>query len=249
MTPSEVNIMKCPGQDMQYWKDDAIYEVPCPRCTSEVEFYKDDTTRSCGACGHRFVNPRLDFGCAAYCKYAAQCVGTLPEEAAHLTADLFKDKVAVAVKKELQGDFARIGRAARLAGHAEKIGAEERADLGVVMCAAYLEVIAHPSFSNLYPDATAERSDPHDLDRVRSILAELGAPAPLAAAVCALLTETSPDKAQKSLEYLVLEDARRITMTEQHLKNQKEPSIVDEDEQLHTSSARRLIKEILSRHA
>ncbi|HBH27451.1 MAG: phosphohydrolase [Desulfofustis sp. PB-SRB1] len=241
--------MKCPGRDMQYWKDDAIYEVPCPRCTSEVEFYKDDTTRSCGACGHRFVNPRLDFGCAAYCKYAAQCVGTLPEEAAHLTADLFKDKVAVAMKKELKGDFARIGRAARLAAHAEKIGAEEQADLGIVMCAAYLDVIAHPNLSNLYPDATAERNDPHNLDRVRAILEELGAPAPLAAAVCDLLTEASPDKSKKSMEFLVLRDARRITMIEQHLKNQKEPFLANGVEHLHTGSARRLIKEILNQHA
>ena len=81
--------MKCPGQDMQYWTAEAIYEVNCPKCGKSVEFYKDDTTRSCSQCGHRFVNPRMDFGCAAYCKFAEQCIGTLPEEFVGAQDNLF----------------------------------------------------------------------------------------------------------------------------------------------------------------
>ena len=71
--------MRCPGQDMQYWKPGAIFEASCPQCGQTVEFFKDDTARKCGKCGHRFVNPQMDFGCAAYCPYAEQCLGTLPE--------------------------------------------------------------------------------------------------------------------------------------------------------------------------
>ncbi len=71
--------MKCPGQDLQYWKPGAIYEAGCPRCGRAVEFFKDDTARTCPGCGHRFVNPQMDFGCAAYCPFAEQCLGTLPE--------------------------------------------------------------------------------------------------------------------------------------------------------------------------
>ena len=44
--------MKCPGQDTQYWKAGAIFDVPCPECGRDVEFFKDDTTRKCGGCGH-----------------------------------------------------------------------------------------------------------------------------------------------------------------------------------------------------
>ena len=41
--------MKCPGQDMQFWKPGDIYEVDCPGCGRTVEFFKDDTARRCGA--------------------------------------------------------------------------------------------------------------------------------------------------------------------------------------------------------
>ena len=81
--------MKCPGQDTQYWKPGAIFEAKCPECGHDVEFFKDDTTRKCPACQHRFLNPGLDFGCAAYCPFAEQCIGNLPPELlAEITADL-----------------------------------------------------------------------------------------------------------------------------------------------------------------
>ncbi|MBW2337269.1 MAG: phosphohydrolase, partial [Deltaproteobacteria bacterium] len=45
--------MKCPGQDTQYWQAGAIFDEKCPKCSHKVEFFKDDTTRKCGNCGHR----------------------------------------------------------------------------------------------------------------------------------------------------------------------------------------------------
>ena len=39
--------MKCPGQDMQYWKPGAIFDAKCPECDHTVEFFKDDTARTC----------------------------------------------------------------------------------------------------------------------------------------------------------------------------------------------------------
>jgi hypothetical protein len=43
-----------------------------------VEFFKDESTRKCKNCGHGIINPKMDFGCAAYCKFAEQCLGELP---------------------------------------------------------------------------------------------------------------------------------------------------------------------------
>ena len=37
--------MRCPGQDMQYWKPGAIFEEKCPQCGQTVEFFKDNTAR------------------------------------------------------------------------------------------------------------------------------------------------------------------------------------------------------------
>jgi hypothetical protein len=130
--------MKCPGQDMKYWKASAIFDATCPKCGSTVEFYKDDTSRKCSACGHRFVNPRMDFGCAAYCQYAEQCLGALPEEFTGSRDNLLKDKVAVEMKRYFQTDFRRIRQATTAARFAETIGKAEGGNLAVILCAAYL---------------------------------------------------------------------------------------------------------------
>lgn len=130
--------MKCPGQDMKYWKDDAIFDANCPKCGTNVEFYKDDTTRKCSKCDHRFVNPKMDFGCASYCQFAEQCMGTLPEEFMGSREDLLKDKVAVEMKRYFKTDFKSIRQATSAAKHAENIGKAEGGNLAIILCAAYL---------------------------------------------------------------------------------------------------------------
>jgi hypothetical protein len=69
--------MKCPGQDSQYWVSSAIFEVKCPACGHPEEFFKDESSRKCKKCSHRISNPKMDSGCAAYCKFADQCLGEL----------------------------------------------------------------------------------------------------------------------------------------------------------------------------
>ena len=66
--------MRCPGQDMRFWKHDAIFDVSCPTCGEAVEFFKDESHRHCKKCRRRVRNPRLDLGCAEYCQYAEQCL-------------------------------------------------------------------------------------------------------------------------------------------------------------------------------
>ncbi len=71
--------MRCPGQDMQYWKGDVAFEVACPKCATVVEFFKDESSRRCHECGHRFPNPKISFDCAQWCEYAEKCLGITPE--------------------------------------------------------------------------------------------------------------------------------------------------------------------------
>ena len=72
--------MKCPGQDMRYWKPGDIFNAQCPNCGKPVEFFKDEARRKCH-CGYLVTNPKLDLGCAGWCPYAEQCIGAVPEEA------------------------------------------------------------------------------------------------------------------------------------------------------------------------
>lgn len=150
--------MKCPGQDMQYWTDDAIFEIDCPECGSTVEFYKDDTSRKCPRCQHRFVNPKLDFGCASYCQFAEQCLGTLPENFLGSREDLLKDKVAVLLKRHLKTDFKKIREATELAQIGETICKQEGGNLAVVLCAAYLCHVENEIMSQILQDAGANES-------------------------------------------------------------------------------------------
>jgi hypothetical protein len=71
--------MKCPGQDSRYWKKDSIFEIPCPGCGTAIEFFKDEPSRACRACGRKTVNPKMDFGCAVHCTNAEACLGNLPQ--------------------------------------------------------------------------------------------------------------------------------------------------------------------------
>ena len=66
--------MRCPGQDTRYWKPGDIFDVPCPSCSTKVEFCKDDVARRCHECGTRFRNPRIDLGCLEWCQYADKCL-------------------------------------------------------------------------------------------------------------------------------------------------------------------------------
>jgi len=72
--------LKCPGQDMQRWTFDDIFQVQCPNCKKSIEFWKDEPVLFCPGCKKEVRNPRLDLGCAKWCKYADECLGILPEE-------------------------------------------------------------------------------------------------------------------------------------------------------------------------
>ena len=69
---------RCPGQDQRYWTAEAIFDVKCPHCGKEIEFWKDEPMRICPACEKEVRNPRIDLGCAKWCKYAEECLGKLP---------------------------------------------------------------------------------------------------------------------------------------------------------------------------
>jgi hypothetical protein len=69
---------RCPGQDMRSWKPEDIFELRCPACDLEIEFWKDEPLRDCPACGQEVRNPRMDLGCAAWCAAADKCLGVEP---------------------------------------------------------------------------------------------------------------------------------------------------------------------------
>ncbi len=210
--------MKCPGQDSRYWKPGAIFEVECPRCGKSVEFFKDDTSRRCTNCGHRFVNPEMDFGCAAYCQYAEQCLGTLPPEVAAQQENLLKDRVAVEMKRYFKRDFKRIGHAMRVARHAERIAKMERANLAVILSAAYLHDIGIPEAERIHGSSAPQYQEKEGPGIARSILVGLGAKETLIDAVCDIIGHHHHPRSGDGIDFQVVYDADQIANLEDRLK-------------------------------
>lgn len=130
--------MQCPGQDNRYWKGEAVFEIPCPHCGQVLEFFKDDSQRTCKKCGHRVLNPKIDFGCASYCPYAEQCMGALPSELRAKAGDRFKDRLAIAVRKQLLDKEQHYLLVTRRAEFGEKLCQEEGGNMAAVVAAALL---------------------------------------------------------------------------------------------------------------
>jgi HD superfamily phosphohydrolase YqeK/Zn ribbon nucleic-acid-binding protein len=199
--------MKCPGQDTQYWDQDSIFETRCPECGHAMEFFKDDATRRCGHCKKKIVNPKMDFGCAAYCRYAEQCLGTLPEAFVAQQEDLLKDRVAVKMKQYFGTDFKRIGHAGRVARYAEKIGKKEKANLAVVLCAAYLHDIGIKIAEEKYGASSPEYQHKEGPPVARTILEELGTREEMIEAVCDIIARHHQSDPESALDFRVVYDA------------------------------------------
>ena len=210
--------MKCPGQDSQYWKPGAIFNVKCPECGTEVEFFKDDTTRKCSKCGHRFLNPQLDFGCASYCQYAEQCIGNLPPELLAQKEDLLKDRVAIEMKRYLKQDFKRVGHAIRVARYAEQIGREEGGNLAVILCTAYLHDIGIKEAERKHNSTDAKYQEEEGPPIAREILTRLGAKQGLIDEVCDIIAHHHHPKEDETVNFKSLYDADLITNLEEKQK-------------------------------
>jgi len=240
--------MKCPGQDTRYWRPGAIFEVKCPRCGNEVEFFKDDTTRTCRKCGHRFLNPRMDFGCASYCQYAEQCIGNLPPELIAKREDLLKDRVAVEVKRYFKQDFKRIGHAVRVARYAEQIGKEERGNLAVILTAAYLQDIGIEEAQENHESTAAGYQKEQGPPVAREILMRVGAGEELIGEVCDIIAHHHHPGAQGSINFKVVYDADMLVNLEEEQKDaaigpEKLASIIEKC--FKTESGRNLAKSVL----
>ena len=243
--------MKCPGQDSQYWKPGAIYEVKCPKCGKEVEFFKDDPSRKCPHCGHRFLNPSLDFGCASYCQYAEQCIGNLPPELLAQKEDLLKDRVAIEMKKYFGRDFKRIGHASKVARYAERIAREERANLAVVLAAAYLHDIGIKEAERKHQSTAAKYQEEEGPPIAREILTKLGAKEELIDEVCDIVGHHHHPRDEETVNFMALYDADMLVNLEEKQEEEgKKPSEAIErviEKAFLTESGKNLARQVLLR--
>lgn len=236
--------MRCPGQDTRYWKSDAIFEVKCPECGHQVEFFKDEPVRKCKKCGHKLINPKMDFGCAAYCKFARQCFKD-PALLAHKD-ELLKNRVAVEMKHYFQKDFKRIAHAIKVARYAEKIINKKKGDLAIVLSAAYLHDIG---LKGSKPDRKKTKN--HEKEgsmKAREILLKLGVAKVLIDEVSDIISRHHHPRDEESENFKVLYDADLIVNLEEQQKEDpldkgEIASHIDKD--FYTKRGRELAREVL----
>lgn len=239
--------MKCPGQDSRYWEAGAIFEVKCPQCGHLVEFFKDESKRKCKHCGHLFVNPKMDFGCASYCKYAEQCLGDLPPELVAQRDDLLKDRVALEMKRYFGRDFKRIAHATKVARYAEVIVKAERGDPAVVLSAAYLHDIGIKEAERKFNSTAARYQEEEGPPIAREILTKLGARLELIEEVCDIVGHHHHPRDPETVNFKCLYDADLIVNLEE---NHKEQAITPErlaktvDGSFLTERGRGLVREV-----
>lgn len=68
-------MVRCPGQDTSRWTPADVYEIRCPYCQTDVEFFKDDPILPCPTCKQEVRNPKIDPACAEWCEAAPECLG------------------------------------------------------------------------------------------------------------------------------------------------------------------------------
>jgi len=202
--------MKCPGQDMRFWKPGDIFDAPCPKCGRSVEFFRDEVRRKC-RCGHEIVNPKLDFGCAQWCPYAEQCVGALPEEVRERQKaegrDSLRERIALEMKKYFGTDFKRVHHAIKVARFAEQILKMEGGNPLVVMGVAYLHNIGIHEADRKYGSHSGHYQEMEGPAIARGILERLNVPTQMLDEMCDIIGHHHSPREEETLNFQILYEA------------------------------------------
>ena len=195
--------ISCPGQNTMFWKPDDIFDVRCPNCDRPVEFWKDDSKRTCD-CGHRFLNPKRDLGCLEYCRYAEQC---MPEmfEGESLKA-LYRDRLLVTAKIKMKPDDASLERSQKIAELVEEILDEEGGQPKVVFAATILGNLVLNSQAHGEQSASSAQGDSPSAI-TRKVLADIGTEKEVTDQVCQIIENRINGTSSEDLDSKIVSDA------------------------------------------
>jgi len=188
-------MVRCPGQDLRFWKLGDIFETQCPHCRTAVEFWKDEPSVKCPQCRKVIVNPRLDLGCAQWCQHAEQCLGALMDPQSILCKKLIK---------EMKGHFGRdertIDHALAVFRNAQEI-LSEGGDARTISAAAILHAIGGPCPARDVPPTDG------NLPAVREILTRCGVDAEPVDHICRIIETHCGGRVEDGIEMKILWDA------------------------------------------
>jgi DNA-directed RNA polymerase subunit RPC12/RpoP len=195
--------IRCPGQNTLFWKPDDIYDVTCPSCGAKVEFWKDDSKRTC-TCGHRFLNPKRDLGCLEYCKYAEQCMPDM-FQGESLKA-LYRDRLLVGAKIALKPEDTRLKRSQKIAEVVEEILDGEGGQPKVVFAATILgDLVLHSQPQGGKEASSMQGESPRAV--VKKVLADLGTEKEVIDQVCQIIEDRINGASAEEINHRIVSDA------------------------------------------
>lgn len=236
---------RCPGQDIQFWKLKDIFEVQCPYCSQKIEFWKDDPFRSCPGCGERVSNPRIDLSCAKWCKYAEECLGTVPD--AVVPAAPVSERLIALLTKHLAGQPVRMKWAREVCSLAETLMTAEGGEPYIIKSAALLAGALMAKDGGIANASSPEDTPLGDFHSQQTILEEAGIETSTANEICAIIEAITSGKIQESIEFAVLWDAvqlERLSLMDASEKTSTDPAAITNT--FKTQSGKRMAKRYCS---
>lgn len=219
---------RCPGQNTQFWKPDDIFNINCPYCDGEIEFWKDEPMLNCPKCGREVRNPRIDLGCAKWCKFAQECLGTLPDEldrAAPVVERLIK-----LMEKHLVSQPGRLKRAREVHALTERILAEDSGDPRVVKCASLIAGASLNEDWDVLEKPTLPKDNPFcDPHSPREILAEAGLDPAAIEQICTIADAVLSERILEGGEFAIVWDViqlERLSLINEAAQPALEPAVI-----------------------
>jgi len=210
--------MKCPGQDLRFWKPGDIFDTQCPKCGGRVEFFKDEVRRKC-RCGHEIVNPKLDFGCAQWCPYAEQCIGEVPEDVKEKQKteqkELLRERISLEMKKYFGTDFKRVNHALKVTKYAEQILKMEGGHPLVVVGAAYLHDIGIHEAERKHVDKSGHYQEVEGPAIAREILERLNVQKDMVDEICDIIGHHHHPREEETLNFQIVYEADWVVNIEE----------------------------------
>lgn len=188
---------------MRFWKPEDIFCTRCPHCAAELEFWKDEPFLFCRACGSEIRNPRINLGCAKWCKFAQECLGRLLDDP-DVVLPVY-ERVLAAVRGTFGADLRRIEHARRVLECADLLLAQEGGSPLVVKCAALLHDIGIAEAERV--TGSQEGHGERGVPLARAILREAGVAADEAERICAIVRAHHDGRIEPSVEFNVVWDA------------------------------------------
>jgi len=190
---------------MRYWKPGDVFNVRCPHCRKEIEFFKDEPSLRCPSCRNDVRNPKIDLGCAKWCTFAAECLGEAPDTPDEVRS--LQERLIGEMKSVFGSDQRRIDHALAVLKYAETILQEERADPLTVKAAAILHDIGIHEAERQHGSSAGPFQEMEGPPIARAILERLGIDGTTIDHVCRIVGSHHSAKEIDTPEFRIVWDA------------------------------------------